>query len=195
MIKAILFDCFGVLYPDTYWTMANEYLGEDYSGHEQELHDLVKQVDLGHITRDELWGGFADLVGHTKEEVYARLDEFGGLDKRLLKFIEQYKGKYKIGMISNVGNDFIDRMFYIKPVSHYFDSVILSSNVGLVKPDKRIYQMAAKELGCKESECIFIDDLEKNVTGAKDAGMQAFLYTHFDDFEYRIGQLIADSDN
>ncbi len=50
MIKALLFDCFGVLYPDTYWTIASKHLGSDYSGREQELHDLVKRVDLGHIT-------------------------------------------------------------------------------------------------------------------------------------------------
>ncbi|MCA9323645.1 HAD family phosphatase [Candidatus Saccharibacteria bacterium] len=195
MIKAILFDCFGVLYPDTYWTMANEYLGEDYSGHEQELHDLVKQVDLGHMTRDELWGGFADLVGHTKEEVYQRLENFTGLDTRLLEFIEEHKSTHKIGMISNVGQGFLERMFKEKPADYYFDVIVLSSEVALVKPDVRIYELAAERLGVDTNDCVFIDDLEKNVEGARNAGMHAIQYSNFSDFKRLLRPLIADSDN
>jgi hypothetical protein len=51
-LAAIIFDCFGVLYPDTYWTMADDFLGEELESHRNELHDLVRQVDLGHITRE-----------------------------------------------------------------------------------------------------------------------------------------------
>lgn len=190
MIKAIIFDCFGVLYPDTYWTMAREFLGNDIDKHTAQLSGLVRQVDLGQITRDELWGQFAELVGSTKEEVYDRLEEFSGLDMRLLRFIEGHKASYKIGMISNVGHGFIERMFLEKSADYYFDSIILSSDVGFVKPDKRIYELSAKELGCDTSECVFIDDLSKNVKGAIDAGMQAIQYTDFGSFESQILKII-----
>lgn len=190
MIKAIIFDCFGVLYPDTYWTMADEYLGDSLQDKRQELSDLVRQVDLGFITRDELWAKFADIVGSDIESVYARLKEFGGLDKRLLKFIEDNKSDYKIGMISNVGQGFIERMFVDKPASEYFDSIVLSNEVGLVKPDKRIYELSASQIGCETNECVFIDDLEKNVEGAKQAGMQAIQYSTYDNFLKTINSII-----
>lgn len=179
MIKAILFDCFGVLYPDTYWTMASEFLGASIEDHRAELHDLVRQVDLGHITRDELWGHFAEIVGKPKSEVYDRLDEFTGLDKRLLQFIEENKSHYKFGMISNVGHGFIERMFREKPAEHYFDALVLSSDVGLVKPDARIYEMTAEQLGVNTDECVFIDDIERNVDGARKTGMEAIHYTDY----------------
>ncbi len=190
MIRAIIFDCFGVLYPDTFWTMAHRHLGADLDGKEQELHDLVRNVDLGHITRDELWGEFGAFVGATKDEVYAELEGFGGLDSQLLEFIEERKSTYKIGMISNVGVGFIERMFVDKPASYYFDEIVLSSEVGLVKPDKRIYEMCASRLGVALTECVFIDDLVKNTAGAEQAGMQAIQYKSFPQFVEEFNKLI-----
>jgi epoxide hydrolase-like predicted phosphatase len=190
MIKAIIFDCFGVLYPDTYWTMAQEYLGDALDEKKSELSDLVRQVDLGYITRDELWAQFAVMVGETKEQVYARLREFSGLDKRLLNFIDEHRSTYKIGMISNVGQGFLESMFIERPASEYFDSIVLSSEVGLVKPDKRIYDLTAERLNIDTNMCVFIDDLSKNVTGAKNAGMQAILYTDYASFKKEIDELL-----
>jgi epoxide hydrolase-like predicted phosphatase len=190
MIRAVIFDCFGVLYPDTYWAMAREYLGDKFGDCEKDLHDLVRQVDLGHITRDDLWAQFAALVGSTKADVYDRLDEFSGLDKRLLRFIEEHKDTHKIGMISNVGQGFIDRMFTEKPADYYFDSIVLSSDVGLVKPDKKIYLLSAERLGVEPSQCVFVDDLEKNVDGARAAGMQAIRFIDYRTFIQDIEQLL-----
>ena len=190
MIKAIIFDCFGVLYPDTYWTMAHRYLGADLSGKEQALHDLLLAVDLGNITRDDLWQEFGVLVNKSKEQVYAELEGFGGLDSQLLQFIEDKKPDYKIGMISNVGQGFIERMFVSNPARYYFDDIVLSSEVGLVKPDKRIYDMSARNLDVEVEHCLFVDDLEKNVQGAKDAGMQAIQYKSFPQFVEDFNTLV-----
>lgn len=191
MITTILFDCFGVLYPDTYWTMAHEFLGDSIDQHEQALHDLVKAVDLGHITREELWNQFAELVGVRRDEVYARLDTFGGIDMRLLNFIEERKDRYAFGMISNVGRGFLDRMFTDKPAEYYFDTIILSSDVGLVKPDKRIYLLAADKLNVKPQSCVFIDDLSQNVEGAIQAGMHGLQYKSYAQFTRDIENILT----
>jgi putative hydrolase of the HAD superfamily len=194
MIKALVFDCFGVLYPDTYWTIASSYLGANYSGREQELHDLVKRADLGHITRDDLWAEFSVIIGKSKTDVYEELKEMGGLDQKLLNFIESKKASFKIGMISNVGHGFLESMFADKPAPYYFDSIVLSSDVGLVKPDRRIYEYAARDLQLELSQCLFTDDLQKNVDGAEQAGMKAILYKNFDQYRSDIEQLLLTSD-
>ena len=190
MIKAILFDCFGVLYPDTYWTMARQKLGDRLAEHERQLHDLIKQVDLGYMTRDELWGGFGEIVGMSKDEVYEDLKKFSGLDTRLLRFIEKNKPHYAFGMISNVGHGFIERIFTEKPASYYFDTIVLSSDVGFVKPDRRIYELAANNLKRTPQECVFIDDIEKNVDGALEVGMQGIHYQSYEDFVQKINTLL-----
>lgn len=53
------------------------------------------------------------------------------------------------------------------------DEVLLSGDVGLEKPDPRIYRLAARRLGLAESDCVFVDDLAVNVRGAVAAGMVA----------------------
>ncbi|WP_053719528.1 HAD-IA family hydrolase [Saccharothrix sp. NRRL B-16348] len=52
-----------------------------------------------------------------------------------------------------------------------FDAVITSGEVGLAKPDRRIYLLAAERLGLPAAECVFVDDLAVNVRGAAAAGM------------------------
>lgn len=195
MIKAIIFDCYGVLYPDTYWTMVNEFLGDNLQDPKtnEALHDLIRQVDLGKISRDDLWVQFAALVGVEVGHIYERLKEFGGLDKRLLNFIDDNKSRYKFGIISNVGHGFLERMFTQRRAESYFDSIVLSSDVGFVKPDPKIYQIAAEQLGCLPVECIFVDDLEKNVKGAIDVGMNSFRYTSFNSFQKEVKKILSSS--
>ena len=58
-----------------------------------------------------------------------------------------------------------------------FDEVICSAEVGLAKPDPAIYFHAAATLGADPSDCSFTDDLPENVAGAREAGMDAQLFT------------------
>ena len=57
------------------------------------------------------------------------------------------------------------------------DMLILSCEERLLKPDTRIYQLAAERLGVAPEETLFVDDYLPNVEGARDAGMRAFHHT------------------
>lgn len=60
------------------------------------------------------------------------------------------------------------------------DVIVCSHEVGLAKPDRRIYQLACDQLGVATQNAIFVDDKETCVAGARSAGMHAiqFLDTH-----------------
>ncbi len=62
-------------------------------------------------------------------------------------------------------------------LSAFFDFYVLSFEVDEVKPFAGIYQSAAKAAGCLPSEIFFVDDLMENVEGAREAGIDAVLYT------------------
>ena len=70
----------------------------------------------------------------------------------------------RTAMISNaeVGPDWLPDVF---------DAVVLSGDVGLAKPDMRIFALTADRLGVAPAECVFVDDLIGNVRGAVAAGM------------------------
>ena len=62
------------------------------------------------------------------------------------------------------------------PSSHLSNSVIFSSDVGLLKPDPAIYFRSLSELGVEAGRALFVDDLPENVAGAQAVGMAALLH-------------------
>ncbi|WP_328523585.1 HAD family hydrolase [Kribbella sp. NBC_00359] len=62
-----------------------------------------------------------------------------------------------------------------------FDDVVISGEVGMRKPEPEIFLLAARRLDLKPEECVFIDDLELNVDGARAVGMTAILHTEYDE--------------
>ncbi|MEV0383914.1 HAD family phosphatase [Nonomuraea sp. NPDC050643] len=67
----------------------------------------------------------------------------------------------------------LDELPWIAAIGHRF----YSGRMGLVKPDREIYDEVARALGTDPSEVVFIDDREENVTGAERAGMKGVLFT------------------
>ena len=58
-----------------------------------------------------------------------------------------------------------------------FDLVVLSGEVGMRKPEPEIFQHAVQGLGLTPAECVFIYDMEPNVTAARACGMTSVLHT------------------
>lgn len=58
-----------------------------------------------------------------------------------------------------------------------FDAVVISAEVGMRKPEERIFRHAIDLLGLEPGECVFIDDLEANVTAAEAVGMTGVLHS------------------
>jgi putative hydrolase of the HAD superfamily len=71
------------------------------------------------------------------------------------------------GLLSNSwGNDYPRELW-----GELFDAVVISSEVGLRKPDERIFRYAAAALGLDPVECVFVDDIEHNIRAAEGVGM------------------------
>lgn len=83
--------------------------------------------------------------------------------------------KFRLGVISNA-TDLARKVLINLDLKRYFDSIVISAEVGVHKPDKRIFQIAAKELKAPPNRAIFIGDrLAVDVMGATSAGMNAIL--------------------
>ena len=83
---------------------------------------------------------------------------------------------YKLFLLSNAS--FRQPQYWPKiPGSEYFDGTVISAFQHCKKPDHRIYEILIKQYGLIPEECLFIDDVEENVAGARDAGMKAILFT------------------
>ena len=61
-----------------------------------------------------------------------------------------------------------------------FDAVVISGEVGMRKPEPRIYRHAAAAVGLDVTECVFVDDLQVNIKAAVELGMVGILYRDYD---------------
>jgi len=81
---------------------------------------------------------------------------------------------------------FVRRRF---PEILFFDDYVLSYEMKLLKPDRAIYHAAAAKAGRRPDECVFIDDMEENVAGARAAGLAGILYKPETDLEAELKRL------
>jgi putative hydrolase of the HAD superfamily len=72
-----------------------------------------------------------------------------------------------------------------------FDVVVISGEVGMRKPEERIFQHTVGLLGLTPRECVFIDDLEVNVAAADAVGMTAVLHTDPAVTLTRLGEILS----
>lgn len=86
--------------------------------------------------------------------------------------LELHRRGYVLGLISNVTTsqeipDWLDE----EGLAPYFRSVVLSSVMGIRKPDPAIYLKAAQQAGVVPARCVYVgDNLKRDVTGTRDAG-------------------------
>lgn len=64
------------------------------------------------------------------------------------------------------------------PFMSVFKDIVLSGEVGLLKPDRRIFEILLQRVGRPAGECVFIDDAQANVMAAQEMGMLAVQYTN-----------------
>ena len=68
--------------------------------------------------------------------------------------------------------------------------MFLSTEMGLHKPDRVIFERVLADLGCAPAEALFTDDKLDNAAGARAAGMHAIHYRDFGGFSSELARLI-----
>jgi epoxide hydrolase-like predicted phosphatase len=69
--------------------------------------------------------------------------------------------------------------------------MIVSAEVGVMKPDARIYRIALEKLGVAPAEAVLLDDFPKNVEGARAVGMAAIHFTRPEQALDELKRLLA----
>jgi putative hydrolase of the HAD superfamily len=98
-------------------------------------------------------------------------ESWGPIDENLA-LIRALRPPYRIAILSNADLTLEERMRRTK-LDLLFDDIVCSAVVGMAKPDARIYALAARRLALPTQDCLFIDDSERNVVAAREAGMAA----------------------
>lgn len=174
-IKAVIFDCYGVLTTDGWLAFRDQYLTPGSDADESAV-ELNRQADAGLVDEAEFISQLAELSGVERDRVEQLINHSFVRNDVLFMYIEQYlAGSYQIGLLSNAADDYTEKLFTPEQ-NALFDEKVFSYQVGQVKPHPLMYETIARRLGMLTEECVFIDDREAFVLGAHDAGMQALQY-------------------
>lgn len=190
MVKAVIFDFFGVICSDEYWDFIKS--ADEISG---DFLPLSEAVNLGKISWADFVNRLSSKTGKSVPELLAGY-ESQKLNPQLLAFIEKLHVRYKTGLITNASRETIERLTRDTNISQYMDAIIISSDVGVIKPDLKIYQLALQKLAVESEECVFIDDSMKHITAAQQIGMNTILYRNFGQMKAELARLLsAKADN
>ncbi|HEX6677592.1 MAG TPA: HAD family phosphatase [Actinomycetes bacterium] len=185
-VRAVLLDIGGVLEitPPTGWPGRWEARLGLRPGELRELGGEVWEAGaVGAISEAEVHRRLAELLGVDDAVVRALLDDLwaeylGTLNVELVEYVRGLRPRYRTGVISNsfVGARERERERY--HLDELTDLIVYSHEVGMSKPDPRIYELACARLGVRPEETVFLDDLDEMVDGARAVGMQALLFEH-----------------
>lgn len=193
-IRAVLFDLGGVLLrtqdrgPRLAW---ERRLGLQPGMLERAVFENPASVQssLGLAESQGVWVEAARRLGLAPEEGdRLREDFFAGdqLDQVMMTFIRSLRPRRKTGLITNIWKDGRRWLEERWRALDAFDVVIASGEVGLMKPDPRIYRLALDRLQVGASEAIFVDDVPANVDAARTVGMQG---VHFLDTAQTLAEI------
>ncbi|MBL7214045.1 MAG: HAD family phosphatase [Phycisphaerae bacterium] len=87
--------------------------------------------------------------------------------------VMQLRGHVKLGLLSDTDPLHWNHIITTWPWLGMFEKSTLSYQVGVMKPNPKIYLTAAKNVDTSPEKCLYIDDLENNVEGARTVGMTA----------------------
>lgn len=85
---------------------------------------------------------------------------------------------YRLGLLSNWSPG-LPRLLNKLNIDHYFEFIIVSSIVGLAKPDRAIFDLAVERAGCRPEQLLYVGDSPTaDIEGSMAAGWDAVLVTH-----------------
>jgi len=193
MIKNIIFDMDGVV------LTADAGPVFDYYSKKLDLsQDIIEKAfdkwdpayNRGELSDEKFLEGFFKELGRQVDKNFFKVKlGFKNTWPEMMEFLDKLKEDYKLFYITNEGEGFWTSVLEKTNIQKMFDGNIASYEIGIRKPDERIFQTLLERNGMDASECVFVDDSARNLEGAKKLGMMALHFTGLDRLQKDLGEL------
>mgnify|MGYP001084003508 CR=1 FL=1 len=164
----------------------------------KDLWEPIEKLDKGLFSKDDFYQEskkrfqFQDV---SKEKFFHMFNSiFNSLNYKLLDFIKRLKQdkKFKVFALSNTNPLHVEFLANnIINFREHFDQVFYSYELGMIKPDPKIFLYLLEHINYEPSECIFIDDNRKNVKVAEQIGMIGIQFRNETKFLEEINDLLS----
>ncbi len=183
-IKAVIFDLGGVILR-TMDQGPRQRLAERLGVRLYELYNQVfssesaRLATVGKISAQRHWEQVSAHYNLLPQEMTVAIQQFWDgdrLDNALVAFIRSLRSHRRTALLSNAWDNLRGLMENDWHIANAFDTLVISAEVGLAKPDHRIYQLALDRLGVAASQALFVDDIDENVDAARWMGLHAIQF-------------------
>ena len=187
MIRAALFDFGGVILRTEDPTPRLQ-LAASLGLTVEEIYHLVfnspsaRLAATGKVTAAEHMESVRNALGISPDEfpvVIASFWKGDRVDQDLVEYIRELRASKKAALLSNAWDDLRSVLENHWGIINIFDELIISAEIGIAKPDPRIYQIAVGRLGVLPGEAVFVDDFIENVQAARACGLQAIQFKSY----------------
>jgi epoxide hydrolase-like predicted phosphatase len=194
VIRAVVFDIGGVLEitPDVdVHQLWETRLGLSAREMSERMGDVWTAGGVGTITLDDVHQAMKDRLGLDDRQVGEYMADLwreylGAANTELIEYVRRLRPRYRTGIVSNsfVGAREIEQAAY--GFEDLVDEIVYSHEVGISKPDPRIYALVCQRLNVVPGEMVFVDDVGLCVAGAREAGLHA---VHYQDNSHAIAEI------
>ena len=181
--RAVFFD-FGGVIQRTEYQAPRQQLAQRFGMEYEDIDKLVfnspsaVKATVGEVSEKEHWKAIAQrlkIKGDEIEKVEAEFFAGDMVDLSILQYLQSLRPRYKVGMISNAWSGMREYLVRQK-IDSVFDTLTISAEVGVAKPDAKIYLLALEQAQVKASEAVFVDDVAKNIEACEKVGMKGILF-------------------
>lgn len=182
MIRAVVFDIGSVLevIDDSVFPGPFELRHGLAPGASLDIPEFEGDPGIGELSEAEVWAHFQRHLRLSEEQTDDLMRDYwtwycGSLDQELFDWFAAQHGPLRTGILSNSGPGAreAERRWGFEDIT---DDIVYSHEVGLAKPDARIYSLTARRLEVEPQEVVFLDDVQANVDAARAAGWHAVLH-------------------
>ncbi|WP_240197662.1 HAD family hydrolase [Nonomuraea lactucae] len=110
------------------------------------------------------------------------------VDEEVRALLARARERMPVVLVTNA-MDSLEEHLDLLGLTYFADDVVSSARVGVAKPDRRIYEIAAERAGVPAERCLFVDDRLENVEAARALGMTGVHFRIADDLAAALGTL------
>ena len=152
---------------------------------EGELEKLVfagemgRKAALGQAQAEDVWqwvGGRLKLRPEELERLESEFWQGDQLDGALVQFIRELRQECRTALLSNAWPGMRQMIENEWGIADCFDDLFISAELGLAKPDPKIYRLALDRLDLPAARAVFVDDFSENVRAAAALGLRAIQF-------------------
>ncbi|HSX06623.1 MAG TPA: HAD family phosphatase [Candidatus Saccharimonadia bacterium] len=191
MYKAVIFDFFGVFCPDITMNWFKK-MSPNYEVKLPEFQTICTRSDYGTLSRADFYKEVSALLGVSVDEMEKGVEAETVINTPLVDYIKELRQEgCRTACLSNGTHEWTLAVINNHGLTHLFDRIVLSGDLGVVKPSPEIYNHTLEKLNVAASEAIFVDDRKVNVDAAEACGIHGLLFDNTETFINDLEQLVA----